>query len=145
MPKKRTNPTLTKRRKETIAKQFDPGSFFGRSISWRYCFMDTLKWSAVGQLDELRKKLVSYERMTWAEIDGASKSAEGSKNHFVDVENLCKEAQKRLEALHLHYNQLYSIALTGRQRLYGIVDEGVFNILWYDPEHEVYPVTKKHT
>ena len=79
MPKRRTNPTPTKRRKETLAKHYNLSSFFSRSISWRYCFMDTQKWTAIGQLDELRSKLVSYERMTWAEIDGASKSKEGSK------------------------------------------------------------------
>ena len=78
-----------------------------------------LKWSASGYLDELRAKLCDYENMTWAEIDGASKSdGQGSRNHFINVEELCKEAQRRLLDMHMHYNQIYSIALTGKQRLY---------------------------
>lgn len=34
--------------------------------------------------------------------------------------------------------QLFSLRLTARERLYGILNNGVFYVLWYDPCHEIY-------
>lgn len=59
------------------------------------------------------------------------------------VRLLDKEAAKRLTELNLDsYDVLYSLTVTGRQRVWGIMIEetGTFQLLWYDPRHEVYPV-----
>ncbi|WP_316160664.1 hypothetical protein [Clostridium sp.] len=30
-------------------------------------------------------------------------------------------------------------------RLYGIINDGTFNIIWYDKKHKIYLSKKKHT
>jgi hypothetical protein len=46
--------------------------------------------------------------------------------------------------LHI-FNNLYSLAMSNMERLYGVIIDGVFFLIWYDPEHEIYPVGKRHT
>ena len=33
----------------------------------------------------------------------------------------------------------------GKQRLWGFLRAGVFHVLWWDPEHQIYPSWEKHT
>lgn len=77
--------------------------------------------------------------MTWAEI-------EGDKNHFMPVGKVSKDAKQRLREIGLDdRDTLFSFRLSGKQRLWGYREEAVLYILWWDPEHTVYPVAKKHT
>jgi hypothetical protein len=78
--------------------------------------------------------------MTWGAIESNRK-----KNHSVEVGSLCKEAQERIHELKLGVDELFRFRLTGKQRLWGIRDRERFKILWWDPDHEVCPSTKKHT
>lgn len=88
---------------------------------------------------EILPKLRNFETMTWASILG-------SNNHEVRVQQLAPEAQKRLKVLKLDdVDQLVSLRLTGKQRVWGIKQHHVLRLLWWDPEHEVYPSVKKHT
>ena len=57
-----------------------------------------------------------------------------------------REALRRLETLGL--SDMTSIArlqLTGQQRLYGFLVDAVFHVVWWDPNHEIWPSTLKHT
>ena len=54
-----------------------------------------------------------------------------------------KEAAKRLTGLNLDsYDVLFSLTITGKQRVWGIMIEetDTFQLLWYDSQHEIYPV-----
>lgn len=42
-------------------------------------------------------------------------------------------------------DQLFSLRLTVRKRVWGIKEGNIFWILWWDPEHEVCKSHKKHT
>ena len=42
-------------------------------------------------------------------------------------------------------SELVSLRLSGKQRIYGIQDRGVLLLLWWDPDHKIYPVKKKGT
>jgi len=62
------------------------------------------------------------------------------------VASIIKDAQKRLEELKLDdVDQLYSLRLNGRERLWGIRSNDKFSILWWDPEHQICPAPLKHT
>ncbi len=90
-------------------------------------------------LIEVVKKLGQFESMTWFQIDAAG-------SHPIEVYKLIKVARDRLEELKLDdFDELYSLRLTGTQRLWGIRDRNVFRALWWDPEHEICPSPKKHT
>ncbi|MFM9414125.1 hypothetical protein ACKQTC_07070 [Peptococcus simiae] len=90
----------------------------------------------------LFEKMQNFENQTWHEIKVKGKR----NNHHVQINQLCKEAQKRLSELHKEdYDALFSLRLSGRERLWGIIQDGVFMILWYDKEHEVCPSHLSHT
>lgn len=40
-------------------------------------------------------------------------------------------------------SDLFSLHIDGKTRIYGIRDGRALKLLWYDPDHTVYPMTKK--
>ena len=59
---------------------------------------------------------------------------DGSRNHEVEVGRLCTDARKRLVALHLDdIDKLVSLRLSGKERVWGIRDADVLQLLWWDP------------
>jgi hypothetical protein len=83
-------------------------------------------------------RLHSYESMTWAEVEGRTKS------HFVDYDTLCPEAQARLttELEMDEQARLFSVRIGARQRVWGRRDVAILRVLWWDPEHTVCPSLK---
>ena len=94
-------------------------------------------WDVLGQIHE---KLKHFETMTWAEISKATGGRTvGNNSHFVSVDDITSEAQKRLKTLgHKDVSEIYSLRLTGRQRVWGIRAGRVLKVLWWDPNHEIY-------
>ena len=99
-------------------------------------------WQAVtGSLlwTQIIPKLRNFETMTWSEVLGRQ-------NHPVRVASLCPEAQKRLKALKLDdVEELVSLRLSGKERVWGLRERAELRLLWWDPDHQVCPSTKKHT
>lgn len=90
---------------------------------------------------EIFKKLKEYESMKWKEIFKDKK-----RNHSVSIDQLVKAAQNRLQELrHDDIDELFRLRFTGTQRIWGILEGHIFNILWWDPDHTVYPSEKKNT
>lgn len=93
-------------------------------------------------VNAIREKLANFETMTWREILLDAKK----QNHNISVDDLVKEAQDRLtEIFPEQLDELTSLRLTGNQRVWGKVDEGVMELIWWDAEHRVCPSHKKHT
>ncbi len=68
------------------------------------------------------------------------------RNHTVLVSRLSPEAQKRLREIKQDdLDELTSLRLSGRERVWGIRESGIFHLLWWDPEHRVFPTTRQHT
>jgi len=89
---------------------------------------------------EVVERLARFETMTWREIDGPTGS------HAVEVERLAKPARDRLMAIQQDdVEQPFSLRITGERRVWGILDEHVLKILWWDPHHQVCPAPRKHT
>ncbi len=66
--------------------------------------------------------------------------------HFIAIEKLSKEAQQRLSQIQLDdLDELYSIRLNGRGRVFCVHRPQYMRVLWFDPEHQVCPSTLKHT
>mgnify|MGYP001019726695 CR=1 FL=1 len=119
--------------------------------SWNLGFLDlSYKWSfhkVVGDnvlFRDVYSKLCFYETMTWQVILQANGGkSHGSNNHEIPIERLIPEAQKRLEELHLNdIDSLFSLRLTGKQRVWGILDGSVLKLLWLDMNHEICPSIK---
>lgn len=116
-----------------------------RNPVWAFRIVDTQGpwgWSRMdGQrLGEVLERFKAFESMTWQEIDGPTGG------HGVEVSQLCKEAQNRLAEIRQDdADVLFSLRLTGKRRVWGILEEHVYKVLWWDPEHEVCPSKLKHT
>lgn len=88
---------------------------------------------------ELFEKLVDYEGYKWNDIITTS----GGNNHFIQASSLNKEARSYCERFQIE--EVMSLRLTGKKRLFGTMSQNVFSIIWYDPEHKICPSIKKHT
>jgi len=86
-------------------------------------------------------KLAAFESMTWRRIKQQTYGGKNKTNHhfITDLSKLDKEAQQRLEKLQINEN-FFSLRLEGTVRIYGLLQSQVFEILWYDNKHEIYPV-----
>jgi len=112
--------------------------------AWRIGAMemcDPFGWHAIDAitLHDIRGKLRSFESMTWSEIIGA-------KSHPVARNLLCKEARDRLDELRLDdLEELFSLRLSGKERVWGVLEHNILIVLWWDPDHAVCPSLKKNT
>jgi len=95
-------------------------------------------------MDTIYPKLKEFERLTWYEIITQRNKRERSKHHSIEKEKLSKKAQERLTDLKLDdYDELFSLRLSGGERIWGIRDFNCLQILWWDPNHEVLPYELK--
>jgi len=117
------------------------------SPSWRIHmleFCDPFGWHQVDQstIEKIRVRLKNLETMTWAEILHEG----GRRNHLVKVSDLCRGAKLRLTALKQDdVDEILSLTLAAKGRIWGILENSVVRLLWWDPEHRVRPSHKKHT
>lgn len=82
----------------------------------------------------------TFEGMTVSQL-----TTQGS-HHRLPVTSLSKEAQERLVTLQLDdINEVWSFRVNALKRFWCIKDQNVYALLWWDPEHRVYPVTKRNT
>jgi len=94
------------------------------------------------KLNEIRDKLSNFESMTWHEILVKAKK----QHHSIPVGDFPGAAQTRLQELKLDdVDELVSLRLKGRERIYGVRQAGALLLLWWDPSHAIYPAKKKHT
>jgi len=88
---------------------------------------------------EILSKIRDFERAKWPEIERRG-------SHFIPIDRLIPEARRRLEMLKLDdTDYLFSLRLSGRERLWGLRVNDVFSLLWWDPDHQVCPATLGHT
>lgn len=115
--------------------------------AWRIARMemvDPFGWYSLDatKLNAIREKLVEFERKTWNTI----LITEKHRNHSVSITNLCPEARKRLEDTNQDdIDEVVSLRLSGKERVWGIRIGFVMALLWWDPDHCVCPSLKSHT
>jgi len=118
-------------------------SFHHLRPSWRVANMEMVEpfgWHGVdgATLQYIRGRLAHFETMTWAEILVRAKK----QNHSIKVSDICSAAQQRLEVLSLVLEDVVSLRLSARERVYGYLENGVLIVLWWDPDHQICPSLK---
>jgi len=89
--------------------------------------------------EKIHSKIRAFENKTWREV----LVSEGKRNHEVEVSQISRDAQRRLVELKLDdVEKLVSLRLSGPERLWGIRREFIFQVLWWDPNHSVYPTKR---
>lgn len=105
-------------------------------------------WNLTPQeLCELMKFIEAQTKRTWGEIMGDQTGGRKrhKKHHAMQVKNLSRAARERVTELYaseIPPEQLFRFRLSGLVRLWGTRTGNLFEILWYDREHKVYPVEK---
>jgi len=114
-------------------------------ISWHIGSIDLdgdWAWSNVDSgnfISEILPKVKNFETMQWSEILNRN-------NHEIQVSQICRDAQKRLAEIKKDDTEtLISLRLSGKERIWGIRYKNILKIIWWDPNHSVYPSDKKHT
>ena len=129
---------IQKRPREAVDQDEDlnPSWRFGRidfEGPWCPKILDQAK------LLEVTQKLGQLETQRWPDL-----VRHGS--HPVETHKLIKEARDRLKALKLDdIGTMYSLRLSGTNRLWGVKIRNVFLAIWWDPDHKVCPSILKHT
>lgn len=125
----------------------NPEEFYDSSPSWRASKLQMVEPYGWHELDistlyGIHQKLSQFESMSWKDILVKSRTS----NHLVSIDKLCKPARDRLTAMALDdVDEILSLRLSGKERVWGILDRGTVNLLWWDPNHEICPSTLKHT
>ena len=63
----------------------------------------------------------------------------------MEVRLISPAAQKHLMQRNIETDTLISLRVTGKKRIWGVRDGSVLHLLWWDPQHEVYPTKPRHT
>ena len=137
-PKAKSVPDISKTPQASEAR-----SYHTDHPSWRIGRLDLADpfgWHTVDaeRLSIIREKLGQLETQTWGEILVKAKK----QNHSVGIGSLCKDARDRLNLIYrgnIDIDELVSLRLSARERVWGILDQGVFSVLWWDPKHKVCP------
>lgn len=135
-----------------VSVQENPEDVYKQHPLWSFTKLDFEhdRWALTGHKDDVEKlikKLRDYERMTWNDIFCDTCGRKGNtKNHLIHFSDLSLEAQKRASELKIDdYDGIYSLTITGKRRMFGIMENNVFYIVWDDLKHEICPSHKSHT
>jgi len=96
------------------------------------------KWEQDQWEGVIAPKLANFKTMTWQEIESATTSTGHHMHHSMPVESICNECQTRLLEIE-KVDDIYRFRLGNKRRLWGFRVLHVFEILWYDPLHNVFP------
>lgn len=138
-------PAITPSEKKIPKVHQNPNSFRSQRPSWRVSLLDVdgpwgiQKVTKEYFIEKILPKLQDFETMYWNEILNAN-------SHEISRNKIIKAAQERLEQLTTtDFDNLVSLRLKGKERIWGIRERNILKILWWDSEHEICPSKKKHT
>ena len=116
-----------------------------KKLVWKVARIDDNSrwgWDQITCPDFLRniwEKMRNFETMTWGEILGRH-------HHAIAVNDIIKPAQNRLEQLgHDDQAELVSFRLSNTERIWAIRSGEEAFLLWWDPNHEIYPSRLRNT
>jgi hypothetical protein len=109
-------------------------------VSWRLSTLDLdglWGWRRLDEaaLRELHDKLRGFESMTAGEVFGPNRG-----HKHIPIENLPHAALRRLQELQLDDEDgLCELRIRGASRVWGFRRGNVIHVLWWDPDHTVFP------
>ncbi|HEV3158311.1 MAG TPA: hypothetical protein VGZ00_13285 [Candidatus Baltobacteraceae bacterium] len=126
-----------------IASGGNADAYFSETPSWRVDKMrviDPFGWHIVTRTEMLLiiEKLKFYEEKTWRQI----LVDERYHNHPIPRNELGRAAQECLdEVWQGGVDEVFSLRLNNKSRIFGIMNMGAFHLLWWDRDHSVCPST----
>ncbi len=130
---------------KSLPKVAAPSKKSDMMLAWKFENTDSegpFGWSQLaesGKALEVINKLREFEGKNWDQIKSGG-------SHRIGVNKLHSSAQVRLQKLGMdQFDELISLRLTGKNRAWAFwwpQHENILRLLWWDPEHQVYPVEK---
>ena len=126
-----TQPTVSKK---TAYTEKRPN--FEMTIGWNFDRMDDSGKFACSlkALDPYTSQLVKLEGLKIRDLLNRNRH-----NHPISLDKLSRTAQERIRILDIDEETLFQPDLKTPVRLWGVLEQNIFHILWLDPTHEVYP------
>ena len=122
----------------------EPESYMHRKMAWRIGriqLADPFGWHELdlSGILAIQNKLASFEGMTFGEV-----FLEGNKrNHEIPVDSIPNKIARQWIIKNLPgQTSLWTLRLTGAQRIWGILGDGAYQIVFWDPQHHIYPTSK---
>lgn len=117
-------------------------------VSFQYADREAEKnpwpWPEGDALGEMIHFLCGISTTTWHELRNQMWGGKDRhrKHHGMAFDVVCEQAQQRLAKSKLDevFDEFFRFRLDGKTRLWGFERSGVFYLLWWDPDHSVYPV-----
>ncbi len=115
-------------------------------VSWRFGDADRnghWAWSRETMSPEDARDVLEFihemDKLTWA----AASVGHRARAKRIDVSGICADAQRRLlDISRDDVEWLWEWHITGPKRIWGWRTGHVCHILWWDPEHTVWPTTR---
>lgn len=126
-------------RKEPLSAPFV--DFMQMKACWRVrraLMVDPYGWHELTpkEVIYIQSKLADFESRTWNEIFVKSVK----QNHSIEIARLrCQKAKQWLKVNMPQQTELWTLRFTGKQRVWGIFSEGAYQVLFWDPEHQIMP------
>lgn len=137
-----TNLNIPPNRKQAVAVE-NPDIGRDQPIVWKFHKMVLDKnrpWNWC-QLEESKKMQEVFKKLGFLEQSSFNELNADSRHHSIPKENFkSREVHRELEILGVSdVASLFSLRLAGKVRVYCIFSMNQFSLLWYDPNHEIYP------
>ena len=114
---------------------------------WRFYKMNhkgeySILNSNIENISRIIYTMSCLESQTWEKIKESTRggSSAKSKSHLIDPNTAFTEIGRKLftdNNLDEYADNIFSIEITNKERLFGILHDGVFDVLWYDPDHRI--------
>jgi hypothetical protein len=102
----------------------NPDHIFTKKPSWRFSKMDMNGYLGCHHIKnrelllQIREKLISFESMTWGEIEKKRNPSGGKQNHPMPIYKISHDAQDRLKELRIiDIDEIYSLHLQGTEKI----------------------------
>lgn len=136
---------VTGKREPAIAEEVT--LYTHEKAAWRVGriqLIDPYGWSELDPpgIERVKARLASLERLTWSDIF----EKDAGNNHAIDVEDFrCPKAKKWMRINLPDQPTLWTIRVTAKERIWGILSEGAYQIVFWDPQHLIWEIPKKDT
>ena len=130
--------------KEEKRPRNQPDDYLDQLVVFSFDRFDLYDW----RTDETRQRagteaffrnICGRLKITMQGVTGRKLVGDRRYHHSQPVKKLGQKAQDRIEELGEEVATLVRLRLGGAPRLWGIFEKGIFYMLWWDPDHQVYP------
>lgn len=142
----KTGPRATENPDSIMQMRMDYAIFASADREGEWSWGQHRNWCSPDNSDEnacsVRAAMIQMSGLYWHEIHSQTTGGKDRhhKHHSQELESICEEAQARWKEIEREEDELFRFRIAGKQRIWGYREGHVFNVVWWDPEHQIYPV-----